>query len=167
MVNQHTGISLILFDNTNREHCQGLELISFVLSQHAEFVGLAGALGWDSNELWTLRCSAHALRLKPPELRCSNNSNPCGFLRLWIKQKYFLANEATHRASLTPEQISIKLVQIFIPLQTNYISGSTSLIYWHMEPFLCTGHLGKLINLLCIFTAFCRVIPEVEAYKQL
>lgn len=41
LVNRHTGISLILLDNTNTGDCQGLALISLVLSQHAEFVGLA------------------------------------------------------------------------------------------------------------------------------
>ncbi len=43
LVNQHTGISLIQFDNTNTEDCLGLELISLILSQQAEFVGLAEA----------------------------------------------------------------------------------------------------------------------------
>lgn len=41
LVNRHTGISLILLDNTNTGGCRGLALISLVLSQHAEFVGLA------------------------------------------------------------------------------------------------------------------------------
>lgn len=134
LVNRHTGISLILFDNTNTEGCQGLELISLILSQHAEFVGLAGVLGPDSNELWTLRCSAHTLRLKPPELRCSNNSNPCGFSRLWIKQKCFLAKWSLAQslvnswANINKTRAAAHL-QTFTRLQTNHISGDTSLIY--------------------------------------
>lgn len=54
MANQHAAISLILPDSDNMEACRGLELISLVPRLHADFVGLAGVLKPDSNELWTL-----------------------------------------------------------------------------------------------------------------
>ena len=142
LIKQDSGVSLILFDDKNTESCQGLDIISLVLTQNAEFVDLAGVLGWDPNELWRWRCSAHTVWLKPPELRCSNNSNPSIFSRPWIKEKYFLA-KWSRTQSLVNSWENINKTSAPTHPKTNHISANTLPIYWHMEAFSAQVTLGN------------------------
>lgn len=135
-----------------------LEPIRPVLSQRG------GAVGWaplDANEVLSRRCCVCTAGLKPPELRCSNNFNPRSSPPLpALCSPLLRPRQRINRGQLL--QPNGGSAPSLVNSQTNGGVYSSAVEPKLGTAALQTHDLGKLINLLCIFTAFFFFFPSLS-----